>query len=131
MITTGMKNTAEIVVTEQVTADALGSGLLPVYGTPFMIGLIESTACQCVLPELEEGQGTVGSRLEVDHLAATPIGMKVKCVVTLVEAEGKKLVFDAEVYDETGLVGRGRHIRYIIDNAKFMEKAEAKLAGRD
>lgn len=127
MLQAGIKGREEIVVTEKLTADALGSGLLPVYGTPFMIALIESTACQSVLPELEEGQGTVGTRLEVDHLAATPVGMKVWCETELTEVDRKKLVFEARVYDETGLVGQGKHTRFIIDNARFMKKAQEKL----
>ena len=126
MLKTGMKNRQEIVVTEEQTAAALGSGLVPVYGTPFMIALIEGTACQCALPELEEGQGTVGTRLDVEHLGATPVGMKVWCEVELVEIDRKKLVFTAEVYDECGLVGRGRHERFIIETDKFVEKAMAK-----
>ncbi len=127
MLQAGIKGREEIVVTEKLTADALGSGLLPVYGTPFMIALIESTACQSVLPELEEGQGTVGTRLEVDHLAATPVGMKVWCETELTEVDRKKLVFEAKVYDETGLVGQGKHTRFIIDNERFMKKAQEKL----
>ena len=127
MIEVGMKNRQEITVTEELTAAALGSGLVPVYGTPFMIALIEGTACQCVLPELEEGQGTVGTRLDVEHLGATPVGMKVWCEVELTDVDRKKLVFSAEVYDETGLVGRGTHERFIIDNDRFIEKAMAKL----
>ena len=127
MLQPGIKGREEIVVTEKLTADALGSGLLPVYGTPFMIALIESTACQSVIPELEEGQGTVGTKLEVEHLAATPVSMKVYCETELVEVDRKKLVFEAKVYDETGLVGQGTHTRFIIDNARFMEKAQQKL----
>ena len=126
MLEKGIKNTQEITVTEAQTADALGSGLLPVYGTPFMIALIEGTACQSVLAELGEGQGTVGTKLDVEHLAATPVGMKVRCTTELVEIDGKRLVFAAEVFDEAGLVGRGRHERFIIDNARFMEKALGK-----
>ena len=128
MLQTGIKGKEEILVTEKLTADALGSGLLPVFGTPFMIALIESTACQSVLPELEDGQGTVGTKLEVEHLAATPVGMMVYCETELVEVDRKKLVFEAKVYDETGLVGQGKHTRYIIDNVRFMEKALKKLS---
>ena len=126
MVQAGIKGKQEIIVTEDKTADALGSGLLPVFGTPFMIALIENTACQSVLPELEKGQGTVGTRLEVEHSAATPVGMKVTCETELVEVDRKRLVFEANVYDEAGPIGKGRHERFIIDNARFMEKVEAK-----
>ena len=78
-------------------------------------------------PFLEEGQGTVGTRIDVEHLAATPIGMKVHCETELIEVDRKKLVFEAKVYDETGLVGQGRHERFIIDNERFLSKVQAKL----
>ena len=126
MVEKGIKNKLEMVVTEDKTAAALGSGLLPVFGTPYMIAMIEQTAAESAAPYLEEGQGTVGTHLDVDHLAATPIGMKVTCETELIEVDRKRLEFEASVYDETGLVGKGYHTRFIIDNARFMEKAEAK-----
>ena len=125
---TGIKNRKEIVVTDELTAEKMGSGLAPVYATPCMIALIEGTAAESVAPFLKEGEGTVGTRVDVEHLAATPIGMKVTCETELVEVDRKKLVFQASVYDETGLVGKGRHERFIIDNARFMEKVRAKLS---
>ncbi len=124
---TGLKNEKELTVTDELTAAKMGSGLAPVYATPCMIALIEGTAAESVEPFLEEGQGTVGTRIDVQHLAATPIGMKVRCDTELIEIDRKKLVFKAEVYDETGLVGKGQHERFIIDNGKFMEKVQAKL----
>ena len=123
----GIKNRKEIVVTDELTAAKMGSGLAPVYATPCMIALIEGTAAESVEPFLSEGEGTVGTKVEVEHLAATPIGMKVTCDTELVEVDRKRLVFKASVYDETGLVGQGRHERFIIDNARFMEKVRAKL----
>ena len=124
---TGVKNTKELTVTDELTAAKMGSGLAPVYATPCMIALIEGTAAESVETFLEEGQGTVGTKVEVEHLAATPIGMKVRCETELIEVDRKRLLFKAEVYDETGLVGKGQHERFIIDNARFMEKVQAKL----
>lgn len=124
---TGMKNEKELMVTDELTAAKMGSGLAPVYATPCMIALIEGTAAESVEPFLEEGQGTVGTRIDVEHLAATPIGMKVHCETELIEADRKRLVFEAKVYDETGLVGQGRHERFIIDNERFLSKVQAKL----
>lgn len=126
-IETGVKNTKELTVTDELTAAKMGSGLAPVYATPCMIALIEGTAAESVETFLEEGQGTVGTKVEVEHLAATPIGMKVRCETELIEVDRKRLLFKAEVYDETGLVGKGQHERFIIDNARFMEKVQAKL----
>ena len=123
----GIKNTKELMVTDELTAAKMGSGLAPVYATPCMIALIEGTAAESVETFLEEGQGTVGTKVEVEHLAATPVGMKVRCETELIEVDRKRLLFKAEVYDETGLVGKGQHERYIIDNARFMEKVQAKL----
>ena len=124
---TGLKNEKELMVTDELTAAKMGSGLAPVYATPCMIALIEGTAAESVEPFLEEGQGTVGTRIDVEHLAATPIGMKVHCETELIEADRKRLVFEAKVYDETGLVGQGRHERFIIDNERFLSKVQAKL----
>ncbi|MBO5520433.1 MAG: thioesterase family protein [Eubacterium sp.] len=126
-IETGVKNTKELTVTDELTAAKMGSGLAPVYATPCMIALIEGTAAESVETFLEEGQGTVGTKVEVEHLAATPVGMKVRCETELIEVDRKRLLFKAEVYDETGLVGKGQHERFIIDNARFMEKVQAKL----
>jgi len=124
---TGIKNKKELTVTDELTAAKMGSGLAPVYATPCMIALIEGTAAESVEPFLEEGQGTVGTKVEVSHLAATPIGMKVWCETELVGIDRKKLVFEASVYDESGLVGKGRHERFIIDNERFMTNVQAKL----
>lgn len=122
----GMKGKGEVIVSEENTADRAGSGLLPVYATPNMVALIENTASRSIAGDLEEGQGTVGLYIEVEHLNPTPIGRKITCQTVLTEIDRKKLTFKAEVYDETGLVGRGTHQRFIIDNQKFMEKAKER-----
>ena len=126
MIKEGIKGTMTETVTEEKTAAAVGSGLLPVYGTPMMIALIENTACQSVVPFLEEGEGTVGTNLNINHTAATPLGMEVRCETTLVTVDRRRLVFDVKVYDEAGEVGNGTHERFIIRNESFMEKVLAK-----
>ena len=96
----GIKNEKSIVVTEDVTASKVGSGLLPVYATPSMIALMEGTCAESVQSELAEGEGTVGVSVDIKHIAATPIGMKVRCESLLKEVNGKKLVFEVNVYDE-------------------------------
>ena len=116
-----------IVVGEEQTAKYLGSGELAVFGTPFMIALMENTAYKSVQPHLEEGQGTVGTLLNVKHVAATPVGMEVSCETKLVEIDRKRLVFEVKAFDACGLIGEGMHERFIIDNQKFMQKTNSKL----
>ncbi|MCD8292040.1 MAG: thioesterase family protein [Prevotella sp.] len=122
----GIKNTLEMTVTEDKTAEVMKSGTLKVLATPAMIALIEETAWKSVQSELEEGQGTVGTNLNVDHVAPTPLGMKVKCETELTEVDGRKLKFNVKVYDECGLIGSGTHERFVISSEKFQAKANAK-----
>ena len=126
MLSVGIKGNLERTVTEDLTAEALGSGLLPVFATPAAVALAEETAWRSVAGELEEGQGTVGTLMELAHMAATPLGMKVRCETELVEVDRRKLVFTVKIYDEKEKVADGRHERFIIDNAKFLSKAESK-----
>ena len=126
MLQKGIKNQIERMVTETITAEHIGSGELSVLATPAMIALIEETSWRSVAAGLTEGQGTVGTKIDVAHLAATPCGMKVRCETELVEVDGRRLVFSATVFDEMGKIGEGRHERFIVDNAKFQAKADAK-----
>lgn len=125
---TGITGKQTITVTEDKTAQVMGSGTLPVYATPCMIALMENTASMSVEPELEAGQGTVGTLVQVKHTAATPVGMEVTCETKLIEVDRKRLVFEVRAYDAAGVIGEGTHERFIIDNDRFMEKAEAKKA---
>lgn len=118
----GIKNEKSVVVTDEVTASKVGSGLLPVYATPSMIALMEGTCAESVQPYLAEGEGTVGVAVDIKHIAATPVGMTVRCESLLKEVNGKKLVFEVNVYDEKGLVGTGIHKRAIINNEAFMAR---------
>lgn len=118
----GIKNEKSIVVTDEVTASKVGSGLLPVYATPSMIALMEGTCAESVQPYLAEGEGTVGVAVDIKHIAATPVGMTVRCESLLKEVNGKKLVFEVNVYDEKGMIGTGIHKRAIINNEAFMAR---------
>jgi len=122
----GLKGRAETTVVESNTAAAVGSGLVPVFATPYMIALMENSAVNAVTNYLEAGQGTVGTHLNVSHEAATPIGMKVWAEALLTEVDGKRLVFEVTAYDEAGVIGRGSHERFIINTEKFLAKCEAK-----
>lgn len=127
MLKEGICGHQEMVVTEDDTAVALKSGTLQVLATPAMIALIEETAWKSVAPELESGCSTVGTSLNLKHLSASPVGMKVTCCTKLVEIEGRRLMFDVEVSDEKGKVGEGIHERFIVQSDKFQEKADSKL----
>lgn len=126
MLTTGIKGKQEIVVTEDKTAKVYGSGTLEVFGTPAMIALMENTALKSVAEHIGEGNGTVGTRLDVKHVAATPVGMKVTCETELIKIEGRALTFDVKAYDECGLIGGGIHERFIIIEEKFQAKTNNK-----
>ncbi|MGN0140994.1 MAG: thioesterase family protein [Roseburia sp.] len=126
MLETGICGEAAEQVTEQNTAEAMGSGELKVYATPAMIALMEQAAYRSVAGELEDGQGTVGTLMNVKHIASTPVGMQVTAKSVLTEVDRRRLVFTVEAYDETGKIGEGVHERFVIDNRKFQEKADAK-----
>lgn len=124
---TGIIGQEELVVNETNTAEALGSGSLAVFATPAMIALMEKTARLSVAPFLEDGQSTVGTLVNVKHLSASPVGMKITCRTELKEIDRRRLVFHVECSDEAGIIGEGEHERFIIDEAKFMAKTEAKF----
>lgn len=123
----GMQGRDETLVCESNTAAAVGSGLVPVFATPFMIALMEGAAAQAVLPCLAEDEGTVGTHLDVSHDAATPIGMRVWAEATVTAVDGKKITFDVAAYDEAGMIGHGTHERFIIKPERFLAKVQAKL----
>ena len=126
MIQTGIKGHQETVVTEEMLASNVGSGLVKVYATAMMIALIEKAAVYSVEPYLESGQGTVGTLVNVTHCSATPLGMRVHADTELVEVDRRRLVFKVAAYDERGLIGEGMHERFIIDNARFQAEADSK-----
>ena len=129
-VTVGRKGRAESAVTAQNTADAVGSGLVPVFATPSLVALMENAAVNAVQEDLEPGQGTVGTRLDVTHDAATPIGMKVWAEAEVTAVEGKRITLAVRAFDEAGPIGGGTHERFIIAVDRFLVKAEAKKAGR-
>lgn len=126
-ITVGLKGRAETVVTENNTAAAVGSGLVPVFATPFMIAIMENAAVNALLPHLAEDEGSVGTHLDVSHDAATPIGMKVWAEAEVLAVEGKKITFAVAAFDEAGSIGKGTHERFIIKPERFLAKTQAKL----
>ena len=126
MIEIGIRGKQVFKVTDNNTAEHLLSGMLPVYATPSLIALMEYTCFTSVHPLLDEGLGTVGSLISIKHLSPTPVGGVVTCESELIEIDRRRLVFRVEARDEFGLIGEGTHERFIIDNAKFMQKVAAK-----
>ncbi len=120
----GMSFEMQQTVEPKDTAKAYGSGLVEVFATPAMIALMEKTALHVVHNALEKGQNTVGTEVNVKHVKATPLGMQVYCKATLIAKEGAKLTFEVEAKDEQGLIGKGIHKRYIIDEASFMRNIQ-------
>jgi len=122
----GLNAEIEITVTEIDTAAHLGSGLVPVYATPALVALMENAAVRALEGHLPEGQTTVGGQIDVRHLAATPVGMKVRARAELLEVNRRKLTFNVHAWDEEELIGEAKHIRYIVDEDKFMAKVGGK-----
>lgn len=123
----GLKGRAETTVKPDNTAQAVGSGLVPVFATPYMIALMENAAVNAVQAALSADEGTVGTRLDVTHDAATPIGLKVWAEAELTAVEGRKLTFAVAAYDEREQIGGGTHERFIIKPEKFLTRAQGKL----
>jgi fluoroacetyl-CoA thioesterase len=122
----GATNTLTVVVDESMTADRFGNTGVQVLATPMLVSYFELAAHQLAMRALEPGHGTVGSRVEIRHLAATPVGMRVSFRATLTERDGRRLVFRVEADDERERVGEGTHERFIVDMARFMGRIAAK-----
>jgi len=129
MILVGMKCQLEQTVTQELTAMAIGSGALPVFGTPFMAAMMENAAMTCLQSGLDNGQGSVGTHLDITHDAPTPVGMKVfaEAEITAVSENGKMVTFKVSAWDEKGTIGGGTHTRAVINNDRFLSKCNAKL----
>lgn len=127
MLETGIKGRQELLVTEDYSADTMGSGLMEVFATPAMTALMEKTAWMSVAPYMNDGEGTVGTVLNIKHTSATPLGVQVWCESELILVDGKRLVFHVEAFDEKGKIGEGEHERFVINNEKFMKKTLKKL----
>lgn len=118
----GLTGSAETVVRETNTALAMGSGSLHVFATPSMIALMEQAACNAVAACLDEESTSVGTLVNITHDAATGMGKKVTSTATLVEVQGRKLVFEVTAADEDKQIGKGTHERFIVNKEKFMAK---------
>jgi predicted thioesterase len=117
-------------VTGENTAEAWGSGGLPVYATPAMIALMEGAAVAAVWDWLPQGFSTVGTELNVKHFSASPPGMEIRALGELVEIDGRRLRFKVEAYDRAGKIGEGFHERFVVENERFLKKTREKSASR-
>ncbi len=124
----GMTFEKTLTVTEVLTAGQLHRRGMYVLSTPEMIRLVEHCALEGVQPFLQSNQNSVGTRVDVRHLGATPMGMQVTARCTLVEIDRRRLVFQAEVHDELEKVGEGTHERFIVDAEKQLARVQEKLA---
>lgn len=125
-LTIGLNAEINHIVTETDTAAKWGSGLVPVFGTPSLVGLMEAGAVKALEGYLPEGQTTVGGHIDVRHLAATPVGMQVRVRAELTSIDGKKLTFQIEAWDEVEKIGEALHERFVIDKEKFVTRTQAK-----
>ena len=125
----GVRGRAEEIVSHHNTAQAACSGALSVFGTPFMIALMEKAAWTSIAPHLAPGESTVGTKLNVSHLSATPVGMKVWAEAQVTAVDGKRIELKVSAYDEKGLIGEGTHERFIVTDERFLAKAARKLEG--
>ena len=127
MLKEGLNTIKTKTVSESDSAKKYASGTIDVFATPAMIAFMEETSHHCIEQHLQKGQSSVGIHVDVKHLKATPIGMKVKCEAQLIKVEGKKLSFTVTAWDETEKIGEGTHMRYIIDSEAFLKALELKI----
>jgi predicted thioesterase len=122
-LSVGLCAQAELDVTEDDTALAVGSGDVPVLATPRLVALCDEAACEALRPELAPGQTSVGFRVEVTHLVPVLVGSRVTAVAAFERADGKRLVFNVTVTDKCGLIAAGKVVRVLVETSTFMEKA--------
>jgi fluoroacetyl-CoA thioesterase len=130
-IAAGLTGDVEMIVTEDDTAERWGSGLVPVLGTPTLVAIMENAAVRALNGHLPPGQTSVGGRMDIRHLAPTPVGMVVRARAELMEVSGRQLVFQVEAWDEVEKIGEATHERFVVDEKRFIAEAEAKAAAED
>jgi predicted thioesterase len=126
-LTAGLEGHAEIVVGDEHTAPRIGSGRVRVLATPVMINLMEAAALDAVENLIPAGHQSLGTHLDVRHIAATPVGMKVRATAKLLSVDGRTLEFQVEAHDEKDLIGDGAHTRLVVNVERFDQRVQAKL----
>ena len=126
-LTAGLTAETDVVVEDHLTADRLGNPGFKVLSTPALVQLFEAASIQAIAPHQDLPlSGSVGMRIEVEHIAATPIGMHVRCTAKVVNVDGRRVSFALEAHDEKELIGKGTHERFLVDPAKFLARVEVK-----
>lgn len=126
-ITPGDTAELEITVRPDQTADAMGNRGVTVLATPFLVGLLEEASQAAIRASLPPGGGSVGTSVEMKHLAATPVGMKVRARATVLETDGKRVLFQVEAFDEVEKIAEGKHERFVVGNLeRFLDRALKK-----
>jgi fluoroacetyl-CoA thioesterase len=126
-LTMGRTLDVEWVAGPKHSAENFGNPGVPVFATAAVVWLLDSLAHECIVPTLEPGQGTLGTKIEIEHLAATPLGMKVRARAEVVQIEGKRVLVKVEAHDESEMIARGTIERYITGSiARFLERTYAK-----
>ena len=126
-LTEGLTAETDVVVEDHLTADRMGNPGFKVLSTPALVQLFEAASIQAIAPHQDVPvTGSVGTRIEVEHVAATPIGMHVRCTAKVVNVDGRRVSFTLEAHDEKELIGKGTHQRFLVDPAKFLARVEVK-----
>ncbi len=125
----GTRGEASEMVSEQETASAVASGAVPTFATPAMIALMERASVNAIRRFLDEGQDSVGTLVNVTHLAPTPVGLRVQAEAEVTAVDGRKIMFKVRASDPIELIGEGTHERVLVDRAKFISKAATKGRG--
>lgn len=126
-LSVGLKSRIIEEVVDDSTAVSIGSGSLPVFATPKMVALMEKASCKAIEAALNEGLTSVGTLVNVEHLSATPKGMKVTVESVVTAVDKRKVCFEVVAFDEAGIIGKGTHERFIVDSERFLAKTNAKL----
>ncbi len=130
-IAVGTIGETEWVVLEGMLACSVGSGSARVFSTPMLCALMENASMNCLAQSLEEGETTVGTYIAIEHLSATPVGMKVKAQATVTEVNGREIAFEVTAFDECGQIGKATHKRFMVYSEKFQAKTDAKLSAKE
>ena len=126
-LSVGLKSRIVEEVIDDSTALSIGSDSLPVFATPKMVALMEKASCKAIEAALNEGLTSVGTLVNVEHLSATPKGMKVTVESVVTAVDKRKVCFEVVAFDEAGIIGKGTHERFIVDSERFLAKTNAKL----
>lgn len=126
MLTVGIKGKQTQLVTMENVASAVGNPGVDVFATPFLVALAEKTCLESIRPHLEEGQSSVGTQVNIKHLAATPLGMNVVCESELIEVDKSRLLFKVTAYDDVEQVMEGTHERFVVNFEKFLSRIGKK-----